>query len=459
MTVSKTDNSIIHDADGSSTDFTFGFRFFEDADIKVFLTDTDGSSAEEQTQGTDYTLDANTNKEGGTVKFTSAPADSKQVRILRWVDPTQDTDLTEGGELPAESIEEALDKVTILAQQVMDKVGGGVFELESFGTIQFLAGDLSVWDADSKRMTNIATPTASADAATKKYVDDKTAAAGNVPSPSSGDVGLFLKAIGVDDFDWRSASSAGVPTPTTGDDDKTLRVNDAEDGYELITASVQRTNLGLGTSAVEDVGTAVGNVTQLESVGGSAGMPAVDGSQLTGIEGATREKLATKTPSGVATAEFTTNIDSTFSVYEFLLELINPSDDGITLEVQFSTDGGATWITDASAYGFAFFANSGPTGSGTSSTADSGNEAIDLTQSNVDGVEGDVCGSIRMYTPANANSRTRLSYQTAYSRDNDHPAGVAGMGSDRTKRAINAVRFKFSTGNIDSGTITLFGVK
>ena len=39
----------------------------------------------------------------------------------------------------------------------------------------------------------------------------------------------------------------------------------------------------LGTASAEDVGTATGDVVQLEDVGGSPGLPAVDGSQLTGL--------------------------------------------------------------------------------------------------------------------------------------------------------------------------------
>jgi len=49
-------------------------------------------------------------------------------------------------------------------------------------------------------------------------------------------------------------------------------------------ASLTRSHLGLGTAAVEDVGTSIGDVVQLEDVSGSAGLPAVDGSQLTGID-------------------------------------------------------------------------------------------------------------------------------------------------------------------------------
>jgi hypothetical protein len=49
---------------------------------------------------------------------------------------------------------------------------------------------------------------------------------------------------------------------------------------DLNDASAARTNLGLGSAAEEDVGTAAGNVVQLD---GSAKLPAVNGSQLTNL--------------------------------------------------------------------------------------------------------------------------------------------------------------------------------
>ena len=45
-------------------------------------------------------------------------------------------------------------------------------------------------------------------------------------------------------------------------------------------AAAQRTTLGLGTSAVQDAGTGANNMVQLD---GSSRLPAVDGSQLTGL--------------------------------------------------------------------------------------------------------------------------------------------------------------------------------
>jgi hypothetical protein len=54
-------------------------------------------------------------------------------------------------------------------------------------------------------------------------------------------------------------------------------------------ASAQRTTLGLGTSATLDVGTGANNIVQLD---GSSRLPAVDGSQLTGIAGGASQGFA-----------------------------------------------------------------------------------------------------------------------------------------------------------------------
>lgn len=54
----------------------------------------------------------------------------------------------------------------------------------------------------------------------------------------------------------------------------------ADGGTGASTAANARTNLGLGTAATQNVGTAANNVVQLD---GTARLPAVDGSQLTGL--------------------------------------------------------------------------------------------------------------------------------------------------------------------------------
>ena len=55
-----------------------------------------------------------------------------------------------------------------------------------------------------------------------------------------------------------------------------------------VTAATARTNLGLGTAATVDTGTSNGNVVVLDATG----LPAVDGSQLTGVTSTDSSKLA-----------------------------------------------------------------------------------------------------------------------------------------------------------------------
>ena len=73
---------------------------------------------------------------------------------------------------------------------------------------------------------------------------------------------------------------------------------------DLANAATARTNLGLGSASVEDVGTSAGNVVQLN---GSAQLPAVDGSLLTGvvadISGASVGDLSDVTITAAATGE------------------------------------------------------------------------------------------------------------------------------------------------------------
>lgn len=59
--------------------------------------------------------------------------------------------------------------------------------------------------------------------------------------------------------------------------DSALASTDLSDSGQLVRSS------DVGTAAAEDIGTTIGDVVQLEDVSGSAGLPAVDASQLTGL--------------------------------------------------------------------------------------------------------------------------------------------------------------------------------
>ena len=97
---------------------------------------------------------------------------------------------------------------------------------------------------------------------------------------SNGNV-VLLDAVGL------PAVNGSQLTNVTGTDATKLAI--ASNLSDLNSASTARTNLGLGTSAVIDVGTGASQVVQLD---GSSRLPAVDGSQLTNVTGTDATKLA-----------------------------------------------------------------------------------------------------------------------------------------------------------------------
>ena len=71
--------------------------------------------------------------------------------------------------------------------------------------------------------------------------------------------------------------------------------------FVLESGATVRTSLGLGTAAIEDHGTATGDLVILEDVGGVAGLPAVDGSQLLNITATSSDTLDDVTTRGATT--------------------------------------------------------------------------------------------------------------------------------------------------------------
>ncbi len=110
---------------------------------------------------------------------------------------------------------------------------------------------------------------------------------------------------------WADDGSGGVQYPAgdgslitgvsvTETDPTALKI--ASNLSDVNSAATSRTNLGLGTAAVENVGTGANNVVQLD---GTAKLPAVDGSQLTNLPASGGPSIfdATVAPSG---ADYTT---------------------------------------------------------------------------------------------------------------------------------------------------------
>jgi hypothetical protein len=124
MTITNTILRNDYVANGSSTVFSFTFIVLSETagyTIQVITTDLIGIETV-KTQGVDYTVQLNDNGLG-TITFTTAPLLNHKITLLSNVPNTQETDYIKAGtdKFPAESHEKALDKLTLIAKQFLEK--------------------------------------------------------------------------------------------------------------------------------------------------------------------------------------------------------------------------------------------------------------------------------------------------------------------------------------------------
>jgi hypothetical protein len=122
MTVSSTTTKNSYSGNGSLTVFAYGFKIFDEEDIEVILRNDTTGTETVQTITTNYSVSNVGNANGGNVTFVTAPASGITVVLRRASPLTQTTDYTPNDPFPAESHEDALDKLTFISQQIQEEV-------------------------------------------------------------------------------------------------------------------------------------------------------------------------------------------------------------------------------------------------------------------------------------------------------------------------------------------------
>jgi len=177
----------------------------------------------------------------------------------------------------------------------------------------------------------------------------------------------------------------------------------------------------------------------------------------------TFQLISTQTASASASISFTSGLDSTYDVYCFRFFDIHGSIDDKNFTFQGSTDGGSNYNTTIMSTHIAAYHDEAGT------SANFGYETgRDLDQSTSYqplagrvGADNDqqVSGELWLYRP---DSTTQVKHflstsNSAYYSDYSFNQFVAGYFN--TTSAIDAIDFKMASGNIDAGTIKLFGVR
>jgi len=125
MTVSTTTIKNSYSGNGSTTAFAYTFKVFASTELKVYIR-VDATGVEtlkaEGTGSTNYGVSGVGETGGGTVTFVTAPASGETVVIIRDTALTQLTDYQPADPFPADSHENALDKLTNIAQELSEEM-------------------------------------------------------------------------------------------------------------------------------------------------------------------------------------------------------------------------------------------------------------------------------------------------------------------------------------------------
>jgi len=173
--------------------------------------------------------------------------------------------------------------------------------------------------------------------------------------------------------------------------------------------------------------------------------------------------ISEQTASASASIEFTTGIDSTYPIYKFELINMHPASSS-KMNMFFSTDGGSNYNALVTSSNFSAYHAEDDSATSLYYEGDSDvaqGSTVPLIR-NLGGDQADSSGVVTMYL-FNPSSTTFVKhfmttdsyvYGSSYGAFSDRKGGYVN-----TTSAVDAIKFSMASGNIDSGTIKLYGIK
>jgi len=173
--------------------------------------------------------------------------------------------------------------------------------------------------------------------------------------------------------------------------------------------------------------------------------------------------LSTQTASSSATIDFTSGIDSTYDSYVFKFINIHPSTDGDgSLTFQANASGGSGFNeTMTTTYFRAYHTESDATATllYDASKDIAQGTSYQILSANIGG-DNDECGSgtLQIFNPSSTTFVKHFICSASTYHSNSAARNDFSAGYFNTTSAIDEISFKMDVGNIDSGTIKMYGV-
>ena len=180
------------------------------------------------------------------------------------------------------------------------------------------------------------------------------------------------------------------------------------------------------------------------------------------ISGGGLNLISTQTASSSSSLSFTSGINSTYKEYVFKFYNIHPASDAVSFQFNGSTDSGSNYNVTKTTTVFEAYhlENDTQTGLGYDTNNDLAqstaykNLAVSIGNDN----DQTCSGYLHIFEPSNDIFVKHFISTNNNAVSSDYSIARYNAGYFNTTSAINAIDFKMSSGNIDSGVIKLYGV-
>jgi len=174
--------------------------------------------------------------------------------------------------------------------------------------------------------------------------------------------------------------------------------------------------------------------------------------------------LSTQTASSSASIEFTSGIDSTYDSYVFKFIDIHPATNDADFSFNLSSDGGSNYnVIKTSTFFWSYHSEADESGLiyvPANDLAQSTGEQILFGNAGLaNDNDGCFAGTLQIFNPSSTTFVKHYISEHNGMHHQDISVNGRSAGYANTTSAINAIRFKMHTGNIDDGIIKMYGVK
>ena len=173
--------------------------------------------------------------------------------------------------------------------------------------------------------------------------------------------------------------------------------------------------------------------------------------------------ISSQTASNSASISFTSGLTSTYKAYKFVFVNIHPATDNVNFTFNLSTDSGSNYNVTKTTTFFWTYHDEADTatdfGYRTDKDLAQSTSYQNLNDNSGNGADESNSGTLTLFNPSSTTYVKHFIATNNFYAHNDYTVNSYVAGYGNTTSAINAIRFQMSSGNIDAGTIYLYGIK